>query len=226
MSFRADFAEVLIDRVAQARRPVTGSATSYEVLGPPHRFSPFLTLAEWRDRQRDGLPSQVVKLLVVLPEDESLPAWEAVLESERKRWDREMRRRLSFDDGVHSLDLPLSVRDTWQDEGLVRTATVGPIRRVDLLDESSYSVGADLEFTCLVRPHIPWPRLGDVGYSIEYLKQRWSDFCDRKELPAHLRANTGLFRHFCDEALIHGSQDLLLTSEWRFKVRSDDDDDS
>jgi hypothetical protein len=222
LAFRTETDEILIARLARARQAMAGGPTpQYDVLSRPHRFSPFLTLAERRDRQRDALSSWVVKILVVLAEDASIRAWRGVLDRERSRWQEELERRLRFEDGVRALGLPLSVRSTWRKEGLVQTAILGPIRRAEILDELSPPVGADLEFSYLVRPFIPWPRLGDVGYSRTALDERWKAFCERVQLP-YLKSNRQLFRHFCDEALINGDSDLLLTSAWRFKGKIGD----
>ena len=212
--FRDDFDEVLIEWVARARRSVTGRADlGFEVLSPPHRNSPFLTLAEHLGGGPGGLPSRVLKLLPVLADDPSEPFWREILKRERDRWRDELRRRLTLPHRVALVALPLSAPRSGAG-GLVEIADIGPLRRSDLL------VGAppesNVRFRYLVRPFIAWPRLRDVGYSADELKERWETFCDERGVAPRLREP--LFVHFCDEALTNGRGDLLLTSAWRLDV--------
>lgn len=212
--FKADFEEVLIDWLTRERRSLTGcSDLELEVLASPHRNSPFLTVAEWLERSRDGLPWRVLKLLVVLEEDPSEAFWHEVLEREKERWHGELERRLQYSDQVQNLGLPLSVPADGHRQ-LVNIEKLGPLRRVDLLDDTTSET--TLSFLYLIRPYIAWPRLRDVGYSTDELKRWWATYCQAHEVAEHLREP--LFQHFCEEALVDGRSDVLLTSGWRQEV--------
>ncbi len=215
LRFRDDFESVILDWIARARRSVAGSADlDYEVLAPPHRDSPFLTLAERVGRASAGLPWRVLKLLLVLDDDPSEPFWRQVLERERDRWQGELRRRLTLPEEVDRLGLPLSPANGDKSDlvahDLVALADVGPLRRRDVLDEAP---DGGVRFTYLVRPFIAWPRLCDVGYSADQLQRRWRSYCQGHGVTEHLREL--LFDHFCHEALTDGGDDVLLTSAWR-----------
>lgn len=214
LRFRDDFDVVLVDWLTRERRTVTGYGDlELEVLSPPHAMSPFLTVVESFDASRDGLPWRVHKLLAVPEEDPSEPFWRGVLERERDRWRRELAKRLQRSGRVETLGLPLSVpRDGHQE--LVEIAELGPLRRLDLLEETTAE--SSLRFPYLTRPYIAWPRLHDVGYSAEELRSWWAIYCEEHDVAEHLREP--LFPHFCDEALIDGQKDVLLTSAWRLEV--------
>ena len=209
--FRDDYQGVLLDWIARARRSAAGSADlDYEVLATPQPDSPFLSLAERIEGPRSSLPWRVLKLLLVLEDDPSEPFWHEVLEREGERWREELDRRLALPNRVDRLGLPLSPPR----EGagaLVAIAEIGPIRRRDLL------LGTAPEGTCrfsyLARPYVAWPRLCDVGYSADQLKEWWETYCQSHDVEEHLRDL--LFDHFCHEALTDGGGDLLLTSAWR-----------
>ncbi len=212
--FRDDYEGVILDWIARARRSAAGSADlDYEVLSSPHPDSPFLTLAERLEGARASLPWRVLKLLMVLDDDPSEPFWQDVLKREQERWRGELSRRLALPNRVDSLGLPLSPTRGGAD-GLVTIAEIGPIRRRDVL------VGAPPDgtarFSYLVRPFIAWPRLCDVGYSADQLKQWWEIYCQENDVVEHRRDL--LFGHFCHEALTNGSGDLLLTSAWRLGI--------
>ncbi len=217
MRFRDDFENVILDWIARARRPAAGTADlDYEVLAPPHRDSPFLTLAERLGGASSGLPWRVLKVLLVVGDDPSEPFWREVLERERDRWREELHRRLQLPDRVDCLGLPLSpdpgARDPVAGDP-IEIAEIGPLRRGNLL------LGApegSVRFSYLVRPFIAWPRLCDVGYSADQLQERWRIYCQGHEVGEHLRVL--LFDHFCLEALTDGGSDLLLTSAWRLGV--------
>lgn len=219
LCFKADFEEVLVDWLTRERRSLTGYADlELEVLASPHRNSPFLTLAEWLERSRDGLPWRVLKLLVVPEEDASEPFWQDILQRERERWHRELGRRLERSEEVESLGLPLSVPSDGHGE-LVSIEKLGPLRRVDLLEETTAE--ATLQFRYLMRPYIAWPRLRDVGYSAQELRRWWRLYCEQHDVARHL--HDPLFQHFCEEALVDGpkvedGKDVLLTSAWRLEV--------
>ncbi len=213
--FRDDFEGVLLDWIARARRSAAGSADlDYEVLASPHPNSPFLTLAERIEGGGSRLPWRVLKLLLVLDDDPSEPFWREVLERERDRWRAELERRLVLPHRVERLGLPLSPTrqaDVRATDELVDIAHVGPIRRRDLLHDASPEATA--RFSYLARPYVAWPRLCDVGYSADQLKEWWQVYCGRHDVDEHLREL--LFDHFCHEALTDGGGDLLLTSAWR-----------
>ncbi len=214
ISFRDDFETVLLDWLARARRSVAGSADlAYEVLSSPHADSPFLTLAEHLKGARANLPWRVLKLLLVLDDDPSEPFWQDVLKREQARWREELGRRLALPNRVDRLGLPLSP-PRGGDNDLATIAGIGPIRRRDLLVETAPDATA--RFSYLVRPFISWPRLCDVGYSADQLKQWWQIYCQENEVDDHRRDL--LFDHFCHEALTNGSGDLLLTSAWRLGI--------
>ncbi len=219
LTFRSDFQEVLVDWLTRERRSTTAEADlgaagiGLEVLSPPERHSPFLTLAEWSDASRGGLPWRVLKLLMVLDHDPSESFWRGVLESEAERWREELRRRLDFSGRIGTLGLPLSVPASGHD-GLVEIAELGPLRRSQLLDGPVPE--QPLRLAYLVRPFVAWPRLADVGYSADQLQEQWEIYCQEHEVGAHLHGP--LFRHFCDEALVDGRHDMLLTSAWRLEV--------
>lgn len=213
--FRDGFEEVILDWLTRDRRAATGGhGLGLEVLACPHRSSPFLTVAEWLEPASDGLPQRVLKLLAVPGDDPAEPFWRGVLEREGERWRGELRRRLApRSDRVEALGLPLTVaRGGHRD--LVEIAELGPLRRIDLLDAAPTDAG--VRFAYLVRPFVAWPRLGDVGFSAAELRRRWDLYCDEHEVAAHLRGP--LFPHFCDEALIDGHRDVLLTSAWRLEA--------
>lgn len=215
-TFRPGFQQTLIRRLAHLRRPGGhGEESCYEVLSPPHRNSPFLTLAEHNDPQRRDLALWVLKILVVLEEDGAAhAAWSEVLDDERQRWQDELRERLHRPSRVDRLQLPLAAPPESAHE-LVHLDVLGPLRRAELLNE--HTGGQDPRFRLLARPFIPWPRLRDVGYSIQQMRGRWQRYCDDNGLSEQVRDHEGLFRHFCDEALIPGPSDLLLTSAWRLR---------
>ncbi len=212
--FRDDFESVILDWIARARRSAAGSADlDYEVLSSPHADSPFLTLAEWLEGTRASLPWRVLKLLLVLDDDPSEPFWQDVLKREQERWREELGRRLALPNRVDSLGLPLSPTRGGADD-LVAIAEIGPIRRRDVLVGANPAGSA--RFSYLVRPFIAWPRLCDVGYSADQLKQWWEIYCQESKVDDHRRDL--LFGHFCHEALTNGSGDLLLTSAWRLGI--------
>ena len=214
LRFRDDYQEVLIDWLTRARRSLTGKADlDYELLSPPHRNSPFLTLAELAGGTRAGLPRRVLKLLLVLDDDASEPFWSEILTGERDRWLGELRKRLSLPGRVEVLGLPLSPPKGGFDE-LVRIAEIGPIRCSDLLFEAPPD--ASVRFSYLERPFIAWPRLCEIGDSLDQLKEKWKIYCDEHGVERRLREP--LFLHFCDEALIAGRGELLLTSAWRLEL--------
>ncbi len=209
--FRDDFEGVLLDWLARARRPAAGSADlDYQVLASPHADSPFLTLAERPPGARASLPWRVLKLLLVVGDDPSEPFWREVLQREHDRWREELERRLALPDRVDRLGLPLSPTQAATGE-LVTIAEIGPIRRADLL--AGAPADGSVRFSYLVRPFVAWPRLCDVGYSADQLKERWDAYCLDNAVGEHLHGL--LFDHFCHEALTDGSGDLLLTSAWR-----------
>ncbi len=211
--FSHDYETVILDWIARARRSVAGSAKlDYDVLSAPHPDSPFLTLAERLEGVRANLPWRVLKLLVVLDDDPSQPFWLEVLEREQRRWRRELEQRLALPKRVDRLGLPLSPSRSGVDD-LVAIADVGPIRHRDVLDDAP--ADGSVRFHYLVRPYIAWPRLCDVGYSADQLKEWWSLYCRDHDVEEHLRDL--LFDHFCHEALIDGSGELLLTSAWRLE---------
>ena len=221
--FRDDFEPVILDWLARARRAAAGSAhLGYEVLAPPHADSPFLTLAERVEgtvslgappARRAGLPWRVLKLLLVLDDDPSEPFWREVHEREQRRWRDELGRRLALPNRVDRLGLPLSPPRAGADD-LVTLAEIGPIRRRDVIAEAPADGTA--RFTYLARPFIAWPRLCDVGYSSDQLKEWWEIYCQGHGVDEHLREP--LFDHFCREALTDGGGDLLLTSGWRLEM--------
>ncbi len=209
--FRDDYQSVLLDWIARARRSAAGSADlDYEVLATPQPDSPFLTLAERIEGTRSNLPWRVLKVLLVLDDDPGEPFWQEVLQREQDRWRMELDRRLALPDRVERLGLPLSPTRAGAGK-LVEIADVGPIQRRDLL--LGAAPDATSRFSYLVRPYVAWPRLCDVGYSADQLRERWQKFCQNNNLDEHLRDL--LFDHFCREALTDGSGDLLLTSAWR-----------
>ncbi len=209
--FRDDFESVILDWIARARRSIAGTADlDYEVLSSPHRDSPFLTLAERVAGARTHLPWRVLKLLLVLDDDPSEPFWQEVLKRERNRWRRELRQRLTLPVRVESLGLPLSPAQSGADE-LVEIAEIGPLRRRDVLIGTP--AGGTDRFSYLVRPFVAWPRLCDVGYSADQLRQWWEVYCRGNDVEEHLHEL--LFDHFCHEALTDGRGELLLTSAWR-----------
>ena len=213
--FRDDFETVILDWIARARRTVAASANlDYEVLADPHLDSPFLTLAERLEGVRANLPWRVLKLLLVLDDDPSQPFWREVLEREQRHWRQELAGRLALPNRVDRLGLPLSPSRSGVDD-LVTLGDVGPIRHRDVLDGAPAD-GAT-RFHYLVRPHIAWPRLCDVGYSADQLKEWWEIYCQGHDVEDHLRDL--LFDHFCHEALTDGGGDLLLTSTWRLEAR-------
>jgi hypothetical protein len=211
--FSDDFETVILDWVARARRSAAGSANlDYEVLSEPRLDSPFLTLAERLEGVRANLPWRVLKLLLVLDDDPSQPFWREVLEREERRWRQELARHLDLPNRVDRLGLPLSPSRSGVDD-LVTTGEIGPIRHRDVLDDAPADGSARFYF--LVRPYIAWPRLCDVGYSADQLKEWWAIYCRDHDVEDHLREL--LFDHFCHEALTNGSGDLLLTSAWRLE---------
>ena len=212
--FRDDFEDVVLDWVARARRSIAGTADlDYEILSSPHRDSPFLTLAERLTGTRSHLPWRVLKLLLVLDDDPSEPFWREILQRERDRWHEELRRRLTLPARVESLGLPLSPAHSGVGD-LVEIHEIGPLRRRDVL------LGTPAEgtarFSYLIRPFIAWPRLCDVGYSADQLKQWWETYCQGNDVEEHLHEL--LFDHFCHEALTDGGGELLLTSAWRLRA--------
>ncbi len=212
--FRDDFEDVLLDWIARARRQIAGVADlDYEVLARPHPDSPFLTLAERTLGARTRLPWRVLKLLLVTGDDPSEPFWREVLEQERDRWRQEIDRRLALPRRVDRLGLPLSPARTGAGE-LVTIAGIGPIRQRDLL--AGAPPDGTVRFSYLARPFIAWPRLCDVGYSADQLREWWDVYCQGNDVEEHLRGL--LFDHFCHEALTDGNGDLLLTSAWRLGV--------
>ncbi len=209
--FRDDFEGVLLDWIARARRAEAGSANlDYEVLSSPHSCSPFLTLAERVEGSRSSLPWRVIKLLLVLDDDPSEPFWQEVLKREHDRWCEELSRRLELPNRVDRLGLPLSPTRAGADD-LVSIASIGPLRRRDVLADAPPDGTA--RFSYLARPYVAWPRLCDVGYSADQLREWWDDYCRNHDVEEHLQDL--LFSHFCHEALTDGSGDLLLTSAWR-----------
>ncbi len=214
LTFRNDFQDVLVDWLTRERRDATGAAgIGLEVLSAPERNSPFLTLAEWREASRGGLPWRVLKLLVVLDHDPSESFWRDVLQREAERWREELRRRLDFSGRIGTLGLPLSVPGSGYDD-LVELAELGPLRRGELLEGPVPE--SPLRLAYLLRPFVAWPRLADVGYSADQLQEQWELYCEDHEVGPHLHGP--LFRHFCDEALVDGRHDVLLTSAWRLDV--------
>lgn len=211
LRFRDDFASVILDWIARTRRSAAGSANlDYEVLSSPHPDSPFLTLAERVEGTRASLPWRVVKLLLVLDDDPSEPFWRDILEREQLRWRQEMGHRLALPNRVERLGLPLSPTLAGADD-LVTIAELAPIRRRDVM--AGAPPDGTARFSYLVRPFIAWPRLCDVGYSADQLKEWWDIYCQGHTVDEHRR--TLLFDHFCHEALTDGGGELLLTSAWR-----------
>lgn len=209
--FRDDYRTPILDWVARARRAAAGSADlDYQVLSSPHPDSPFLTLAERLEGTRANLPWRVIKLLLVFDDDPAEPFWRQVLERERDRWRRELTRRLALPNRVDRLGLPLSPTRAGAEQ-LVTIFEVGPIRHRDVLVDALPDATA--RFRALGRPFIAWPRLCDVGYSADQLREWWEVYCRGNDVEDHLREL--LFDHFCHEALTDGGGDLLLTSAWR-----------
>ncbi len=217
MRFRSDFHQALTAAVAQSQTSGQGEERRYEPLSLPHRNSPFLTLAEWPDGSTDGLPSRVVKVLAVPDEDAAFASWSDILEREKDRWRDELEQRLERPGTIGPLALPLTVSPA-EVRQVARISQIGPIPRSQLLEEASPSPQAGLRFPCLVRPYIPWPRLQDIGYSLEQMRQRWWAYCDTQRNPEQLRRHQELFRHFREEALVNGDRDVLLTTAWRLDL--------
>ena len=214
MRFRDEYQAVLLDWVTRTRRFATGKADlELEVLSLPCRDSPFLTLAERAETVPPGLPWRVLKLLLVLEEDPSEPFWKQILQQEYERWREELQKRLTLPRRVELLHLPLSAPENGPDD-LVELSEIGPLRRGDVL-AGAQSEGM-VRFAYLARPFIAWPRLRDVGYSADQLRELWEIYCGEHGIEARL--HDLLFDHFCNEALTSGRGDLLLTSAWRLEI--------
>lgn len=212
--FRDDLEDVLTAWVAHARGLAEAGDTArcYDVLASPHSMSPFLTLAEWPDAEREGLPRHVVKLLVVPPEDPTGSFWRETLERERQRWARELDERQRLPSRVAALGLPLAGEITqW-----VRIGEAGPFFGPEILAQGTESTSGRFYLPFMVRPYIAWPRIAELGFSNEQLTERWDVYCEENGVQDHLREP--LFHHFCDEALTNERRDVLLTSAWRLEM--------
>jgi hypothetical protein len=223
-----NYQEVLLSKLAQLR----GRETSdYKVLKSPSPTSPFLTLAEY---QGQVLPTQVIKLLLVFPEDPARPGWEAILRSEEHRLSKLFEskffalRRQSYqapDGRVRELPFPLMLAPG-DPRSRVEIDALLDLRRDELLAESQGKI-ALVSFPCLVRPFVPLPSLSERASGSGLARMVWDQFCRHLEIKDLSDYDQNLFRNFLSEALVGGNlakgdplERLFLTSAWRYRLRS------
>lgn len=222
MKLHDNFYQVVIRKIARVRDLGMSFADErYEVLAMPHEASPFLTLAEWPKQVGKEFPQQVIKVLVLPLEDRACGSWKEILKSEKKYWRSLFDDQLKLPEDVAKFGLPLAPAGKDQqgkeEDGLpVEIAEVGPIRRLEILDGEADLGGADLRFSYLTRPYIPLPCLQEVGFSSEQKSQKWRTYCEQRGFSEATKEDDGLFEHFCQEALVRGPNDFILTSVWRF----------
>ncbi|HWM94236.1 MAG TPA: hypothetical protein VN493_26000 [Thermoanaerobaculia bacterium] len=219
LKFRDNFVEVILQRLAAWRSLDQGR---FKVLGRPHSSSPFLTISE--DRDGDGVPSSVIKVLTIPDSDSSRHGWAEVLRWEKRRLEQEFSQRLpplqwnQAQEAAQVLDVPLLVEDR------VLLEPLSGFRRRDLLDDESRDrEGERMALDVLVRPYVLRPSLADCGYGLERAAQTlWESFCRREGLEL-VQGENLLLRHFYREALVikeavrpGGEPDLFLTSAWRY----------
>lgn len=213
-----DYVEVVRRRLAETRTEDGGrrSPERFEVLGTAHHTSPFLTLAEWPRVRNEGIPRWVLKVLMVLPDDNAHESWFRILKWEEERFATELNADLQYPGEVRKLPLPLARDRAWKSTVTLRR--LGPIRRQELLGGPTGVTALPLKLDYLERPFIPWPILCDVGYAEDELKEKWKQYCTKQGYPSQLEdADAELFTHFCEEALV-GPGESILTSAWRFRL--------
>jgi hypothetical protein len=228
-TFHSSYHEVLLRKLAPQRGR---EISDYRVLKSPHSTSPFFTLAEF---QGQVLPTQVIKLLVVLPEDAARPSWEAILRSEKHRlrglfenkFFQLRRQDLRAPDGeVRVLQFPLML-SPGDPRSRVEIKTLLDLRRDELLPEGSGKNTGPVSLPYLVRPFVPLPSLSERASDSELARTVWKSFCEHLRLNDLTEHESDFFRNFLSEALVGeilaGGKPLewlFLTSAWRYRLRS------
>ena len=205
--------EVLRGELARIRAREVGGPIELKVLTAPHPRSPFLTLAEYRGGQE--LPMSVLKVLMIPHFMPVAGEWRDILQSERQRLQDQFAERLKPGGSLGLLRLPF----TWRrnEKGVViEVRTLRSLRGGELLGGMDAQERAHPVLEYMIRPYIPWPSLRDSGFSAGELERRWREFCDGSGLAAHVKENPACRVHFYDEALVNGTEDLLLVSAWRW----------
>jgi hypothetical protein len=206
--FRDDYIEVVQRELTRVRSAPGVPEIHFDVLSPPHVLSPFLTLAE---RRGEGLPSHVVKVLLI--PGGGGEGWMEVLTKERDRLEREIQVRLVPNQTI--LRLPLSRLPT-ADEQLVEVRRLDRLRQRDLLTNARGAPTESVILPYLVRPFIAWPSLQEAGYSHAVMEERWKEFCNKHGLK-HIHNNEKCKAQFYQEALVDGGKELIVVSAWRWQ---------